>query len=150
MWIGLQCQKARGRKKMLTKVKSFTFSPNLVDARLSTTALALNRLSRRAFVDVSFSEKSSQRFFNEMYGSTMSLNFPRPGEIERPLSPMALSFGMIIIPLKDVVTNAQIKLQPVDCPEILSRSSEYFVIPEQSIVIRGLKSASPSSSILSR
>jgi hypothetical protein len=76
---------------MLTKVKSFTFSPNLVDARLSTTALALNRLSRRAFVDVSFSEKSSQRFFNEMYGSTMSLNFPRPGEIERPLSPMALS-----------------------------------------------------------
>jgi hypothetical protein len=34
----------RGRKKMLTKVRSFTFSPSRVDALLSITALALNSL----------------------------------------------------------------------------------------------------------
>lgn len=33
--------KASGRKKMLTKVRSFTFSPNRVEALLSMTALAL-------------------------------------------------------------------------------------------------------------
>lgn len=32
----------RGRKKMLTKVRSFTFWPSRVDALLSITALALN------------------------------------------------------------------------------------------------------------
>jgi len=35
-------QNDSGRKKMLTKVRSLTFSPNLVAARLSITALALN------------------------------------------------------------------------------------------------------------
>jgi hypothetical protein len=37
----LTMQNDRGRKKMLTNVRSFTFSPSLVDARLSITALAL-------------------------------------------------------------------------------------------------------------
>ena len=35
-------QNESGRKKMLTKVSSFTFSPSRVAARLSITALALN------------------------------------------------------------------------------------------------------------
>lgn len=34
-------QKESGRKKMLTKVRSLTFSPRRVAARLSITALAL-------------------------------------------------------------------------------------------------------------
>lgn len=38
----LTVQKDRGRKKMLTNAKSLTFSPSLVDALLSITALALN------------------------------------------------------------------------------------------------------------
>ena len=33
---------ASGRKKMLTNVSNLTFSPSLVDALLSMTALALN------------------------------------------------------------------------------------------------------------
>lgn len=39
---GLTVQNDRGRKNMLTKVRSFTFSPRRVEARLSMTALALN------------------------------------------------------------------------------------------------------------
>jgi len=35
-------EKESGRKKMLTKVRSLTFSPSRVDALLSMTALALN------------------------------------------------------------------------------------------------------------
>lgn len=35
-------QKDKGRKKMLTKVRSLIFSPSLVEARLSMTPLALN------------------------------------------------------------------------------------------------------------
>lgn len=38
----LTVQNDRGRKKMLTKANSLTFSPSLVDALLSITALALN------------------------------------------------------------------------------------------------------------
>lgn len=38
----LTVQKDRGRKKILTNAKSLTFSPSLVDALLSITALALN------------------------------------------------------------------------------------------------------------
>jgi hypothetical protein len=34
-------QKDNGRKKMLTNVRSLTFSPSLVEARLSMTPLAL-------------------------------------------------------------------------------------------------------------
>lgn len=42
----LTVQKDRGRKKMLTKAKSLTFSPSLVDALLSITALALKSCKR--------------------------------------------------------------------------------------------------------
>ena len=40
--VALTVQKASGRKNMLTYVNSLTFSPSLVDALLSMTALALN------------------------------------------------------------------------------------------------------------
>ena len=43
----LTVQKDRGRKKMLTKAKSLTFSPSLVDALLSITALALNSCEKK-------------------------------------------------------------------------------------------------------
>lgn len=38
----LTVQKDNGIKKTLTKVSNFTFSPSLVEALLSMTALALN------------------------------------------------------------------------------------------------------------
>lgn len=44
----LTVQKDRGRKKILTKAKSLTFSPSLVDALLSITALALNNCGKTA------------------------------------------------------------------------------------------------------
>lgn len=40
--LALTVQKANGRKKILTNVRSLTFSPSLVEALLSMTALALN------------------------------------------------------------------------------------------------------------
>lgn len=49
----LTVQKDRGRKKMLTKAKSLTFSPSLVDALLSITALALNSCEKKAKVSLS-------------------------------------------------------------------------------------------------
>ncbi len=68
--------KARGRKKIDTKVRSLTFSPNLVEARLSMTALALKSwmlsaldhitrehlptASLNALVDASFCLKESR------------------------------------------------------------------------------------------
>lgn len=44
----LTVQKDRGRKKMLTKANSLTFSPSLVDALLSITALALNSCEKKS------------------------------------------------------------------------------------------------------
>lgn len=47
----LTMQNDRGRKKMLTNVNNLTFSPSLVDARLSITALALKScIERSVFV----------------------------------------------------------------------------------------------------
>lgn len=68
--------KARGRKRIDTNVRSLTFSPNLVEARLSMTALALKSwmlsalahitrehlptASLNALVDASFCLKESR------------------------------------------------------------------------------------------
>jgi hypothetical protein len=41
-------QNESGRKKMLTKVRSFTFSPKRVDALLSITPLALKSFNRKS------------------------------------------------------------------------------------------------------
>ncbi len=49
----LTVQNDRGRKKMLTKAKSLTFSPSLVDALLSITALALNSCEKKANISLS-------------------------------------------------------------------------------------------------
>lgn len=48
--VALTVQKASGRKKILTNVRSLTFSPSLVEALLSITALALNNY--RATLDI--------------------------------------------------------------------------------------------------
>ena len=45
----------RGRKKMLTKVNSLTFSPNLVEALLSMTALAVKSRKKSARINPFFS-----------------------------------------------------------------------------------------------
>lgn len=52
IWV-LTVQNDRGRKKMLTKAKSLTFSPSLVDALLSITALALNSCEKKANISPS-------------------------------------------------------------------------------------------------
>lgn len=52
-----EVQKLRGRKKMLTKVRSLRFSPRWVEARDSMTALALKSASRSALVAASLSRK---------------------------------------------------------------------------------------------
>lgn len=49
----LTVQKDRGRKNMLTKAKSLTFSPSLVDSLLSITALALNSCEKKANISPS-------------------------------------------------------------------------------------------------
>ena len=52
-----EVQKLRGKKKMLTKVRSLRFSPRRVLARDSMTAEALKRASRRARVAASLLRK---------------------------------------------------------------------------------------------
>ena len=48
----LTVQKESGRKKMLTQVSSLIFSPNLVDERLSMTALALKSCTHYVLANV--------------------------------------------------------------------------------------------------
>lgn len=55
----LTMQNARGKKKMLTNVRSWTFSPRIRDWRVSITPLAENNCWL----------KSVQRFFESLSGS---------------------------------------------------------------------------------
>lgn len=54
--LKLTVQKVRGRKNMLTNVRSLIFSPSCVEALLSMTALAL-----KSYYFVSFTRKESSR-----------------------------------------------------------------------------------------
>jgi hypothetical protein len=54
-------QNESGRKKMLTKVRSLTFSPSRVDARLSITPLALKSYWKLFGVSQSSSSKHPRK-----------------------------------------------------------------------------------------
>ena len=56
----LTVQNDSGRKNMLTKVRSLTFSPSRVDARLSMTALALKSYTRE-LENIDYSRESLRR-----------------------------------------------------------------------------------------